>query len=232
MTTVMEILEAVGTFIVGLGGRFGLFLVLGLVLAIPALFVGFALHAWRRRRERGVERVGGIAWRHGAYHAPNHTWLAPRRRGELAVGIDDLGQRLLPAVTAVELPRRGLEVHRGDPIAILRAGARTVRIGAPVDGTVVRVNGKVRRDPALVKQEPYGAGWLFTIAPGDGGYMKYPQDREAEGWMAAERARLDRFLEQELGYAAADGGVPVVPGPAALGEAGWKKLIFSFLHAA
>lgn len=232
MTTVMEILEAVGTFILGLGGRFGLFLVLGLVLLVPALALGLVLYGIRRRRERGVERTDGIAWRHGAYHAPNHTWLAPRHAGELAVGLDDLGQRLLPAVTAVELPRPGMFVHRGDPITVLRAGARTVRIGAPVDGRVVRVNRKVRRDPALVKTEPYGAGWLFTLAPADGGYMRFPQDREAEGWMRTERARLDRFLEEELGYAAADGGVPIVPGPAALGESGWRKLVFSFLHAA
>lgn len=232
MTTLMEILEAIATFILGLGGRFGLFLLLGLVLLVPALVLGIGIHAVRRRRERGVERTGGVAWRHGAYHAPNHTWLAPRRRGELVVGLDDLGQRLMPAVTAVELPRPGMYVHRGDPIAVLRAGARTVRLGAPVDGRIVRVNRKVRRDPALVKTEPYGAGWLFALAPADGAYMKFPQDREAEGWMVSERDRLDRFLEDELGYAAADGGAPIVPGPAALGEAGWRKLIFSFLHAA
>lgn len=232
MTTFIEILEAVGAFVLGLGGRIGVFLVVGLVLLVPAVALGVVLHLARRRRERSVGREGGLAWRRGAYHAPNHTWLAPRRRGELAVGIDDLARRILPSVTAVELPRPGMFVHRGDPIAVLRAGARAVRLGAPVDGMITRVNGSVRRDPALVMREPYGAGWLFGLAPADGAYLKLPQDREAEGWMEAERVRLERFLEHELGYAAADGGTPVVPGPSALGEDGWKKLVFAFLHAA
>ena len=37
MTTVIEILEGLGTFIVGVAGRFGIFLVAGLVLIVPAL---------------------------------------------------------------------------------------------------------------------------------------------------------------------------------------------------
>jgi glycine cleavage system H protein len=231
VTTFMELLEAVGAFVVGLVARLGVSLVLGLVLVLPALAVGVGLHLVRRRRERPVARVDGVAWRRGAWHAPNHTWLALKRAGELAVGLDDLAQRILPSVTAVELPRPGMTVHRGDPVAILRAGSRTVRLGAPVDGMVVAANRRVQSDPSLVKREPYGDGWLFSITPADGAYMRLPQDVEAEGWMRAERARLDRFLEHELGFAAADGGALCVPAPAALGEDGWKRLVAAFIHA-
>ncbi len=232
MTTLMEIFEAVGSFIVGLAGRFGLAIAFGLVLVVPAAILGTALWAVRTRRERAVRADGGLAWRRGTYHAPNHTWLTPRRKGELAVGIDDLARRILPSVTSVELPAPGMVVHRGDPIAVIRSGRRVVRIGAPVDGTIRRVNRKVRRDPALVKAEPYGAGWLFALAPADAGYMRLPRDAEAEGWLRAEEARLARFVEDELGYAAADGGALLAPLPAALGEDGWKKVVFAFLHAA
>ncbi len=48
----------------------------------------------------------------------------------------------------------------------------------------------------------------------------------------AERRRLSSFVEEELGLAAADGGELVAPGPALLGEEGWRKLVASFLHAA
>ena len=232
MTTFMEILEAVGAFIIGLVTRFGAFLVLGLLLLIPAVIVGLGIHLARRRHERAVERGGGLGWRHGAWHAPNHTWLALRAPGELEVGLDDLAQRILPSVTAVELPRPGMEVHRGDPIAVLRAGGRTVQLGAPIDGRIVRVNKRVRRDPGLVKREPYVGGWLFSLAPTDGAYQKLPHDAEAQEWMRVERQRLERFVEDELGLAAADGGTLLVPAPAALGEDGWKKLVFAFLHAA
>jgi glycine cleavage system H protein len=233
MTTLMEILEAVGTFILGTGGRFGLFFVAGLALLVPASAVALVIRAVQARRARRVWRdPGELAWRRGAYHAPNHTWLAPRRPGELAVGLDDLANRILPSVTAVELPRPGMAVHRGDPIAVLRAGERTIRIGAPVDGTVLRVNGAVRRDPGRVHREPYGSGWLFSMAPADGTYLSFPQDREAGGWLRSERLRLNHFIEAELGMAAADGGTLVEPLPTALGEEGWKKVVFAFLHAA
>ncbi|BDG03229.1 glycine cleavage system protein H [Anaeromyxobacter oryzae] len=231
MTTFMEILEAIGAFVVGLAARFGAFLVLGLVLLVPAVIVGVSIHLARRRRERGMTRVDGLALRPGAWHAPNHTWLAVHGRGELEVGLDDLAQRILPSVSSVELPRPGMTVHRGDPIAILRAGRRTVRLGSPIDGMVVRVNPRVRREPSLVKTEPYGGGWLFSLAPANASWRELPHDAEAERWMRAERARLDRFLEAELGLAAADGGTLLVPAPAALGEDGWKKLVFAFLHA-
>ncbi|HTN53986.1 MAG TPA: glycine cleavage system protein H [Anaeromyxobacter sp.] len=232
MTPFIEILEAVGSFVVGTFGRFGLFFLAGLVLVVPAVVIGIVWNAVRARRQHAVEQRGGLAWRRGAYHAPNHTWLAPRHRGELVVGVDDLARRILPSVTAVELPAPGMQVHRGDPVAVLRAGGRTVRLGAPVDGTVLRVNRRVRRDPSLVKQEPYGLGWLFSIAPTDATYMRFPQDAEAEGWLGAEQARLRRFVEGELGLAAADGGELVIPLPSALGEEGWKKVVFAFLHAA
>ncbi len=233
MTTVIEILEAIGAFVVGLAARFGAFLVLGLVLLVPAVVVGVVIHLARRRRERGLTRVDGVTLRPGAWHAPNHTWLAPRGRGELEVGLDDLGQRILPSVSAVELPLPGMAVHRGDPIAILRSGGRTVRLGAPIDGMVVRVNPGVRRDPSLVKTEPYPAGWLFSLAPANTSWRELlPRDAEAARWMRAERARLERFLEGELGLAAADGGTLLVPAPAALGEDGWKRLVAAFLHAA
>ena len=59
-----------------------------------------------------------------------------------------------------------------------------MRIGSPVDGTIAKVNRRVLANPALVKDEPYGRGWLFRIAPdgddwktlpsGGWGYLHFP----------------------------------------------------------
>lgn len=230
MATLQSILEVVGAFLVGLAGRFGFFLLMAAVLVVPALIWGLVVHALRTRRAPALTRAEGLGVRPGAFHAPNHTWLASERPGELQVGLDDLAQRLMPSVTALDLPRPGMAVHRGDPVAVLRAGGYTVQLGSPIDGMVVRVNRKVEGDPGLVKRENYGDGWLFSIAPANDAYSRYPRDGDAAGWMRAERQRLERFLETELDLAAADGGELPAPTPAALGEDGWRKVVFAFMR--
>lgn len=229
MTPLVEILQVLGSFLAGTFGRLGAFAIGALVLLVPAVLVGAGQHLVHNRRAAARRRDSGA--RDGAWHAPNHTWLAPTRRGELRVGIDDLARRLLPSVTWAELPAPGMAVHRGDPIAVLRAGRHAVRLGAPVDGVVRRVNPRARRDPGAIVREPYGAGWLFTVAPAGADWRELPHGEGADLWMRAEERRLGRFLERELGFGAADGGALLQPIPAALGEDGWRKVVFAFLHS-
>jgi glycine cleavage system H protein len=227
MTTTMEILQGLGALLLGLAGRVGLFFLAGLALAAPGLVVALG---WRALRERRTRRY---RVREGARVAPNHTWVAPRGRdGTLAVGVDEVAERLLPSATSVELPAPGMVVRRGDPIAVIRAGRRAIRVGAPVDGTIVRVNRRARRNPALVKEDPYGSGWLFAIAPKDAGWRSFRGGAIAELWIAAERRRLALLVEEQLGLAAADGGELVDPAPALLAEDGWRRVVASMLHAA
>lgn len=230
MTTLIGILEGIGAFVTATAARFGVVAIVGAAVLVPA--VGLAL-LWRVvTRSRRLDRAGDVSYQRSAFYAPNHTWLATRLPGELAVGIDDIARRILPSATSVDLPSPGTRFHRGDPIAVVHAGRHVVRIGAPVDGEVVRANDGVRRDPELVLREPYGRGWLFSIAPDDADYMRLPQGAEAAHWLRSERLRLSRFVEDELGLAAADGGDLGDPRPGLLGEDGWRKVVFSFLHAA
>jgi hypothetical protein len=125
-----------------------------------------------------------------------------------------------------------MAVHRGDPIAVIHAGKRAIRIVAPADGVIEKVNRKLRRNPSLVKEEPYRGGWLFRIAPDDEGWKALPTGLRADTFLLSERRRLARFVEEELGLAAADGGELVAPAPALLGEEGWRRVVAAFLHAA
>ena len=120
---------------------------------------------------------------------------------------------------------------RGETIAVLHGGGRAVRIPAPVGGTIAGVNAAVLRDPALVKREGYGRGWLVAIAPADPSFAKLPRGEQAEGWLRRESARWSRFIEERLGFAAADGGELVAPAPWLVGEESWKALTAAFLEA-
>ncbi len=219
----ISMLEAVGALVVGVAGRLTVFFLAGLLLVLPALLIALAWRALSRVTARQPDELR---------FAPGHTWVAPRARGTVAVGLDAVAERILPSATALELPARGMQVHKGDPIAVVRAGRRAVHVGAPVDGVVVAVNRRVRRDPTLLKQEPYGRGWLFAIAPSDASWKELPTGPAGEAWVASEQRRLARFVEEELGLAAADGGELVAPAPALLGEEGWRRVVASFLHAA
>jgi glycine cleavage system H protein len=231
MTTSISILEGLGIVVAGLTGRFVLFLAGALALAIPALAIAALRHALSRSRERTLARSGDVTYRDDAFHAPTHTWLAPQGDG-LAVGLDDFGQRLLPSVTAVELPRVGTHVRRGDPVAVLHSGRLSVRVPAPVDGTVQAINGAVRSDPGRVKSDPTRA-WLFQVSPGEPSYLRFPRGAETASWLRAEQSRLARFVEGELGLAAADGGGPVAPTAVNVGDAGdeaFGRLVGAFIE--
>jgi glycine cleavage system H lipoate-binding protein len=229
VATFIEFLETLGAFVAGLFGRAGAFLLGALILLVPAILLAIALGWFSRFRARRVARTGRFAWRRGSFHAPNHTWIASRGPAELLLGIDDLAREIIPSVTSVELPRPGMVVRRGEPIAVLHAGRRSVRIEAPVNGLVVKANGRIVGDPGLVKRDPYGDGWLFSLTPADASYMQLPAEEEAASWMKREADRLERFFEHELGLAAADGGALLASPMTSLTEDGWKRLTSEFL---
>ena len=110
MSAIVEILQSVGVFVTGVLARFGFFLAMLAAFVVPALAIALSRSALERRRERklGLRTIAGVNYRPGLRYAPGHTWLKPRASGgALEVGIDDLAQRLLPAVSAVDFPRIG-----------------------------------------------------------------------------------------------------------------------------
>ncbi len=233
MSSIIEIAQGIGVFIAGLAARFGVFLVMVFVLVVPAIVIALAAHAVERRRRRalGLRPVAGVLFRPGARYAPGHTWLMARSSGSFAVGIDDLAERLLPSVSAVDFARVGSPVERGGLIATLHGGGRKLEIRSPITGTVVGVNAAALRDPAIVKRDGYGRGWLVAVAPRDESWMKLPAGPDAERWMRDEAGRFARFLEDRLGIAAADGGELVAPAPWLAGEEGWRALAAEFVGA-
>jgi glycine cleavage system H protein len=231
MQPVFEILQSAGIFVGGMFARFGIFLAMLAVLVVPAVLGALAIRAVqaRARRRLGLRSVAGVLFRPGVLYAPGHTWVARRKGGTLALGIDDIAERLLTSVTAVELPLPGTRLARGETLATLHCGGREVQIRAPFPGVVAGVNSAVVRDPALVKRDFYGKGWLVALLPADGTWASLPEGPEAESWLRKESARWSRYLEERLGFAAADGGELLAPAPWLIGEEGWKELASTFL---
>ena len=93
----------------------------------------------------------------------DHEWLEdgePARVGITTVAADALGE-----VVFVDLPEVGAQVEAGEPCGELESTKSVSDLVSPVSGTVVDVN-----------EDPYGAGWLFTVTVSAEGDLLSAQD--------------------------------------------------------
>jgi glycine cleavage system H lipoate-binding protein len=230
MSAILAWLSGIALFALGLFARLGLLLaVVAALLAPVALVMGAArLYHRVRPRLRGLRRAGRVLYRPGVRYAAGHTWVE-REGARLRIGLDGVAQEILPWALSVDLPRTGEQLVEGQVAAVISCGAFEARVAAPVTGTVVAVNAEVERDPALVKDDGYGRGWLFAVEPVDARWSTLPAGSVAQVWLQAESERLDRFLEDRLGFTgrAARAG----PAPKLMAAADWRELTSAFLHA-
>ena len=231
MNAIVEILRGVGIFAAGLIARVGIVLAVMLALMVPVLVLAGAVKLAKavRLRLAGYRDAGGLKFRNGLLYAPGHTWVAAEG-GRLKVGIDDLAQRILPWTVGVKLAKPGEQVAEGEPVARISCGDREACVASPVSGRVVQVNPEVLAEPTRIKSESYGRGWLVVIEPLERGWRSLPGGEAAQSWLASEGERLSRFYEEQLGFAAADGGELIGPPPALLSEPQWKALVKAFLR--
>lgn len=236
MEAILALLTGAAIFMVGLLVRL-LFLVAFVAVAlVPVLAVWGIFHAaertalWLKTRRLGLVEVEGLVLAENRRYTPAHTWLDEERGGRLRVGLDDLAGHLVHGVTAVALPQVGSTVAVGRPAVTIACGARTAVVPAPVTGTVVAVNTRVRNRPTLLRSSPYEKGWLFTVRPASDAYRGFPTGHKAQVWFRGEEARLARFFEGELGLAAADGGELILPPSVLLSEEKWRQAVSSFLE--
>ena len=100
-------------------------------------------------------------------YTDSHEWIDTSTDPVVTVGITDHAQAELSELVYVELPAVGLNVTRGDSIAVVESVKAASDIYAPVSGEIVEVNTKLEENPAVLNKDPYGKGWLFKIKLSD-----------------------------------------------------------------
>lgn len=99
-------------------------------------------------------------------YAKTHEWINQEEtQGAVLVGISDHAQQLLGDMVYIELPAVGREVKVGEEIGVLESVKAASDFYAPISGIIMSVNKAVSENPALLNQDPYGAGWLVKIKP-------------------------------------------------------------------
>jgi glycine cleavage system H protein len=99
-------------------------------------------------------------------YSREHEWVAAT--GDTArVGITDYAQDALGDVVYVQLPDVGLDVVANASCAEVESTKSVSEIYSPVSGTITEVNEALNDTPELLNQDPYGAGWVFTVTLAD-----------------------------------------------------------------
>jgi glycine cleavage system H lipoate-binding protein len=231
MNAILDFLQNAGIFLAGLSIRLAFFLAILAVFLIPVLAVFYAAQGIKalKRRSDGMEVIDGVRILPRRLYAPGHLWLGRRLLGGLRLGLDDLAQRLFPNLSAVELPKPGRLLRRGEPAICLRSEGREAWLPAPMAGLVVAINRAAERAPGLVNASPYGRGWLYVMRPATASYREFPTGSAARTWFRAEEDRLRVTLEHELRFAAADGGQLLEHPATLLPKDRWEHVVASFL---
>jgi len=100
-------------------------------------------------------------------YTAEHEWVRTpgEAEGSVRIGITDYAQEALGDIVYVSLPELGDAVTAGETCGELESTKSVSDVYAPVSGEVVARNDSLDATPELVNSDPYGAGWLFEVAP-------------------------------------------------------------------
>lgn len=91
-----------------------------------------------------------------------HEW-AKLEGDTVTVGITDYAAHQLGDVVFVELPALHAKLKMGGTFGTIESVKTVSDLFAPVSGEVTAVNSNLDNNPALVNEEPMGAGWICKI---------------------------------------------------------------------
>jgi glycine cleavage system H protein len=162
------------------------------------------------------------------YHA-GHTWAEPERSKTVRAGVDEFAARLAGRIDSIELPQPGQWVRQGQAMCTIRRNGETATLLSPVEGEVVEVNPNVRKDPSLLRSDPYGMGWLITLKCDEvSAWRNLLPVNLVEDWMKDTVSRLYAKQPSPMGAAAADHNRPMNDLLAAVPGAEWSRITEEF----
>ena len=96
------------------------------------------------------------------YFTREHEWI--RVDGNNAtVGISNHAQEQLGDIVFAEAPQAGRSLRKGEEAAVVESVKAASDVYSPISGTVIEGNAALAEDPAIINNDPEGAGWFFKI---------------------------------------------------------------------
>ena len=98
----------------------------------------------------------------GLLYTKDHEWA--KIEGDVAIiGITDHAQNQLGELTFVELPDVGKEIKQKGELAVVESSKAASDVYSPVAGKVIEANTKLEKNPEIVNDDCYDAGWICKI---------------------------------------------------------------------
>jgi glycine cleavage system H protein len=180
--------------------------------------------------QAGTDHIDGFLVPQTVSYHSGHSWLTTERKGVVRIGADEFAAALAGKLEKIELPKPGQWIRQGQKvISFYRDGKKTEMV-SPTEGEVLQVNAEVLDNPALLRQDPYGKGWLVSVHVPDEentGRNLVPKGLVHE-WMREAVERLYALQPALAGAVAADGGRPADDLLAALPDADWRQVTAEF----
>ncbi|MDP6480065.1 MAG: glycine cleavage system protein GcvH [Phycisphaerales bacterium] len=99
-------------------------------------------------------------------YSDSHEWF--RHEGDtVTMGITPQAASELTDITYVELRPTGTSIDAGDAIGEVESVKTTSDVYSVVAGEIVAINDAAVDDPALLNNDPQGAGWLVKVRTED-----------------------------------------------------------------
>lgn len=96
-----------------------------------------------------------------------HEWVRREDDDTVTVGITDYAQDALGDVVFVELPELGMNLDKGDEVAVVESVKAASEIYCPLAGEITECNENLEDEPELLNKDPYRAGWIYKMEPSD-----------------------------------------------------------------
>jgi glycine cleavage system H protein len=112
------------------------------------------------------------------YFTKDHEWV--RVEGNQAtVGISSHAQEQLGDIVFAEAPDAGRSLRKGEEAAVVESVKAASDVYSPISGTVVESNPALADDPAIINNDPEGAGWFFKLEVTDPSELEGLMDEAA-----------------------------------------------------
>ena len=113
------------------------------------------------------------------FYTEDHEWLRMDSDDVAVIGITDYAQEQLGDVVFVELPKAGVDIARGNTVAVVESVKAAADVKAPASGHVVEVNDALSGEPQLVNEDPTGRAWFYKIQLADKAELSALMDENA-----------------------------------------------------